>query len=349
MEDLWAKNKRNDITRPFQRVFSIPLDVSTIFDSEEDAEKYALGDGSDKRKLGKTAYLGQIISVVDAENATVKVFQITYGEGGNVAPYALAPIVAGGDGGSTSEVIVIDNVTIPAGSNLQEVILKLKEVIESKGEGETSDAIVVGGETIVQPGTDYTEALNAIAEYLNSVHEDIVLPDGTTLVEEGDSVTEALQAIVDEMANSGGVNSAKMNDVDIYDPDTKDISFVIDGADDDIDVTTADDLGEDEPVRAYVDLKGISNNTLVLPGSEVDYTVKIYERGTSNLLWTGNFVEFVTSEKTVAVDLESVQQGTYFDGDGTQLIPNGDGEYEFELSESQSGTEVVFNVFVVLD
>ena len=74
-----ASNARNDITRSFQRVFDFPLDRSTIFDSDEDAKAYARGDGSDSRKLGKTVYLGQIISVVDKENASVKVYKVVYG------------------------------------------------------------------------------------------------------------------------------------------------------------------------------------------------------------------------------------------------------------------------------
>lgn len=51
-----------------------PLDRSSMFDSYEDALKYANGDGSDKRKLGKTSYIGQYLSV--HENGIVDIYQI---------------------------------------------------------------------------------------------------------------------------------------------------------------------------------------------------------------------------------------------------------------------------------
>jgi hypothetical protein len=58
----------------FIRTGNFPLDRSSIFDSYEDAVKYAQGDGSDKRKLGKTSYIGQIITVY--ENDIVTVYKI---------------------------------------------------------------------------------------------------------------------------------------------------------------------------------------------------------------------------------------------------------------------------------
>lgn len=61
---------------PFQRMDAFPLDRSEMFDSVEDAKLYALG-GVDKRGLSGTAYVGQIISVVDMENGIVDAYQIT--------------------------------------------------------------------------------------------------------------------------------------------------------------------------------------------------------------------------------------------------------------------------------
>lgn len=51
-----------------------PLDRSSIFGSLDDAKKYALGDGSDSRLLGRTSYVGQIITVY--ENNEVEVYKI---------------------------------------------------------------------------------------------------------------------------------------------------------------------------------------------------------------------------------------------------------------------------------
>ena len=47
----------------FQRQFDFPLDRSSLHGSYEDAVAYAKGDGSDSRKLGGQAYIGQTITV----------------------------------------------------------------------------------------------------------------------------------------------------------------------------------------------------------------------------------------------------------------------------------------------
>ena len=47
----------------FQRQFDFPLDRSGLHSSYEDAVKYAKGDGSDSRGLGKQSYIGQNITV----------------------------------------------------------------------------------------------------------------------------------------------------------------------------------------------------------------------------------------------------------------------------------------------
>lgn len=43
---------------PNQRTGKFPLDRSDLFSSYDDAVKYAKGDGSDSRQLGKTSYVG---------------------------------------------------------------------------------------------------------------------------------------------------------------------------------------------------------------------------------------------------------------------------------------------------
>lgn len=58
----------------FVRTGNFPLDRSSIFGSYEDAEKYAQGDGSDSRELGRTSYVGQIIAVY--ENNVVSIYKI---------------------------------------------------------------------------------------------------------------------------------------------------------------------------------------------------------------------------------------------------------------------------------
>ena len=56
----------------FVRTGDFPLDRSSIFSSYADAVLYAKGDGSDSRGLGKTSYIGQILSVY--ESGEVKVY-----------------------------------------------------------------------------------------------------------------------------------------------------------------------------------------------------------------------------------------------------------------------------------
>jgi hypothetical protein len=58
----------------FVRTGNFPLDRSSIFGSYEDAEKYAKGDGSDSRELGRTSYVGQIIAVY--EDNVVSIYKI---------------------------------------------------------------------------------------------------------------------------------------------------------------------------------------------------------------------------------------------------------------------------------
>lgn len=58
----------------FVRTGDFPLDRSSIFSSYADAVLYAKGDGSDSRGLGRTSYVGQILSVY--ESGEVKVYVI---------------------------------------------------------------------------------------------------------------------------------------------------------------------------------------------------------------------------------------------------------------------------------
>lgn len=54
---------------PFHRTGAFPLDRTEIFNSLEDAEKYAKGE-EDSRNDSGTAYAGQIITVVNSTEVT---------------------------------------------------------------------------------------------------------------------------------------------------------------------------------------------------------------------------------------------------------------------------------------
>lgn len=64
--DVMSQTSKLDWAFPFQRTGAFPIDRSAVFSSLADAQKYALGDGSDERELGGTSYVGQIISVYEA-------------------------------------------------------------------------------------------------------------------------------------------------------------------------------------------------------------------------------------------------------------------------------------------
>ena len=68
IENVLNQTSKLDWAFPFERKGQFPIDRSALFSSLADAQAYAVGDGSDERKLGGTSYVGQIISVYEASN-----------------------------------------------------------------------------------------------------------------------------------------------------------------------------------------------------------------------------------------------------------------------------------------
>ncbi len=64
------RNKVYDIIKPFHRLNPLPLDRSSLFTNFDDAEQYAETD--------KSAYLGQVVSVVDSVERVVTVYKVIY-------------------------------------------------------------------------------------------------------------------------------------------------------------------------------------------------------------------------------------------------------------------------------
>ena len=345
-------NARNDITRSFQRVFDFPLDRSTIFDSYEDAVAYAKGDGSDSRKLGKTVYLGQLISVVEVneENASVKVYKVVYGENGTEKPYALKEIGKGGNGNVITEnTITFDskngNVTVPAGSNLDEVLSKLKEAVEKKDDGVTTAATVINGTTVVNQGVPYTNAISSIANYLwensndGKISENIEY-DGEVVATSGDTVTNALQKIVNQLFVNGGLNDMFISGMSVYNPSTKEAKFNIEAADSDIVITYADDV---DPPTVYVELSGISNSTITLAGVQVDYTLNIYNKEGSDLFKSEKLTTFVDGSKVVELNLKGIcenENASFYNENGVEYVPEENGKYKFTIAEDTTEIKV---------
>lgn len=73
--DVMNQTSKLDWAFPFQRTGAFPLDRSSLFSSYEDAVLYA-GGGGDERKLGGSSYVGQPISVYDADSNTVTLYLI---------------------------------------------------------------------------------------------------------------------------------------------------------------------------------------------------------------------------------------------------------------------------------
>ena len=67
-------DSKMDWANVFVRTGDFPLDRSSIFSSYDDAVLYAAGTGKDSRGLGKTSYIGQIITVY--EEGKVDVYKI---------------------------------------------------------------------------------------------------------------------------------------------------------------------------------------------------------------------------------------------------------------------------------
>lgn len=74
--DVVSQTSKLDWAYAFQRTGAFPLDRTSLFSSLADAEAYAKGDESDARKVGGVSYVGQSVSVYDADNNSVALYII---------------------------------------------------------------------------------------------------------------------------------------------------------------------------------------------------------------------------------------------------------------------------------
>lgn len=74
--DVVNQTSKLDWAFAFQRTGAFPLDRSSLFSSLTDAEAYARGDKTDERGLGGSSYVGQPISIYDADSNTVSLYII---------------------------------------------------------------------------------------------------------------------------------------------------------------------------------------------------------------------------------------------------------------------------------
>lgn len=203
-----------------RRVNASPLDISTLFSSYDDAVLYASGDG-DSRDLGKTSYIGQQISVYDADENTVEVYVID-------ADRSLKPL----NGGTTIS-ITADEATIEDASGT----IRLKNFGQgyyAAADGAWTEGFKAGlepkvrevstgvyelawyepkksADAVADEVAEATEAINTIEETLNgedglvSKVEDIVTSIGAPASGEGDVPATGIYAEIDKKADASNV------------------------------------------------------------------------------------------------------------------------------------------------
>lgn len=131
--DVMSQTSKLDWAFPFQRTGAFPIDRSAVFSSLEDAQAYAIGDGSDERELGGTSYVGQIISVYETNEdgiASANAYIITPARG----LMKLAATTASGD-------VVADIVELQGQvNNILSNIESLEKLIEGKADSAEMEA-----------------------------------------------------------------------------------------------------------------------------------------------------------------------------------------------------------------
>ena len=213
--DVMSQTSKLDWAFPFQRTGAFPIDRSAVFSSLADAQKYALGDGSDERELGGTSYVGQIISVYEAGEgedavATTNAYIITPARG----LMKLASTTASGD--IASDV-----------ANLQGEVTQILDDIEKLEESVAAKADA----TVVEEALALKADAEKVAEIEEVVNAKVDAEEVAAAVEpkaDKTYVDEQLGAKADvetvnnalaEKANVEDVNSAlaeKANAADVY-------------------------------------------------------------------------------------------------------------------------------------
>ena len=147
-----------DWANVFVRTGNFPLDRSSIFSSYDDAVLYAIGVGNDSRGLGKTSYVGQIITVY--ENDEVNVYKIN-------PDRSLEPVGSGNGSVAISNVTIVDGkVQEATAENIGQIIY----ITEGTGDYPAGPYIVTGGGTIAKLGT--TTASGDMAGDINTLKGD---------------------------------------------------------------------------------------------------------------------------------------------------------------------------------
>ena len=148
-----------DWANVFVRTGNFPLDRSSIFSSYDDAVLYASGTGNDSRGLGKTSYVGQILTVY--ENNEVNVYKINPDK-------SLEPVGSGNGSVAISNVTIVDGkVKEATAENIGQIIY----ITEGTSNYPAGPYIVTGDGTIAKLGT--TTASGDMAGDINTLKGDV--------------------------------------------------------------------------------------------------------------------------------------------------------------------------------
>ena len=201
-----------DWANVFVRTGNFPLDRSSIFSSYDDAVLYASGVGNDSRGLGKTSYVGQILTVY--ENDEVNVYKIN-------PDRSLEPV------GSGNGSVAVSNVTIKDGKVQEATAENIGQIIYitvGTSGYPAGPYIVTGDGTIAKLGTttasgDMAGDISALKGDVSTLKSDVAaaktnianLTSKDTSLEAAD---KKLQSNIDTLSGEV-IKDVKVNDVSL--------------------------------------------------------------------------------------------------------------------------------------
>ena len=187
-----------DWANVFVRTGNFPLDRSSIFSSYNDAVLYASGTGNDSRGLGKTSYVGQILTVY--ENDEVNVYKIN-------PDRSLEPVGSGNGSVAISNVTIVDGkVQEATAENIGQIIY----ITEGTSNYPAGPYIVTGDGTIAKLGTttasgDMDGDINTLKGDVSTLKSDVAtaktnIADLTSKTASLEAADQNLQSNIDTLS-----------------------------------------------------------------------------------------------------------------------------------------------------
>lgn len=218
--DVVSQTSKLDWAYAFQRTGAFPLDRTSLFSSLADAKAYAKGDESDARKVGGVSYIGQPVSVYDADNNSVALYIID-------ADHSLKEVGSASLAADDSSIEIINDKVqlknfgvnyyayVPAERNEAGEITKASEYVLTEGFKEGLEPRVHFENDVYfiawyEPSGDVAEDIAATVEVLkediSSVKTDIDdIQKHIGAPAEGDVAASGLYAKLEEKANKSDI------------------------------------------------------------------------------------------------------------------------------------------------